>query len=343
MRILKFPVKINPSNSKKLQLLVDKIIILAKALQHIPINNVQKQNIFHQELLKSSLFSAKIEGNQLTLIQAQQIDLTNPRKKSHLEVSNVLKARSKIKKIPEQLEISHLQNLHQVIMHKLLDNAGKLRLESSAIFDQFGNIVYLTPSPEEIKLMLQSFLKNINQKYEDLNQQLFVVAQSHYYFEKIHPFLDGNGRTGRILTHYLLCRLKFFGDFVLPLDEYFNQNRSKYYRLLEKNTTNVFEFVKFFLEGIVWSLEKLLEDISNLDDQNVFDESAITKQKIINLLPRRQEILQIVTDHEYCSFNFISRRFSTIPKRTIANDISQLVKQKLMIKHGQTRGVVYSV
>lgn len=65
--------------------------------------------------------------------------------------------------------------------------------------------------------------------------------------------------------------------------------------------------------------------------------------KNLGLLPRREEIFYIITDHPYISLEGISRRFPTTPRRTISYDVNQLVKKELIIKHGETRGACYSV
>jgi len=62
-----------------------------------------------------------------------------------------------------------------------------------------------------------------------------------------------------------------------------------------------------------------------------------------SLLPRRQELVNIIGDHPYTSLDSLSRRFPTTPKRTIAYDVNYLVKNNFVIKHGETRGVRYSL
>lgn len=63
----------------------------------------------------------------------------------------------------------------------------------------------------------------------------------------------------------------------------------------------------------------------------------------LNPFLKRQEIIAIIQDHPYISFDAIARRFPTVPRRTLAYDVMQLVKQGLIIKHGVTRGACYSV
>jgi len=317
------------------------IEVLAKTLQYIPLQEQAKIKIFHQQLLKSALFSARIEGNTLTLVAANQEDFSKPKNKQKQEISNVLQAISFVKSI-KKLNLETLKQIHQKIMHNLSADAGKPRSEGSAIFDQFGNVIYLTPNPEEMQRMLTIWLTQI-EKYtkKDWQSQLINSACSHYYFEKIHPFLDGNGRTGRIILQWQLQQLEILGDFVLPIEQFFDDKRSSYYNFLEKNTRNAADFIEFFLEAVIWAIEKLLDDIKNSDQTNI----DLPKQtsKLDQLLPRRKEIYLIIADHPYISFEMIRRRFAEIPPRTLAYDLQQLVKAKLIIKHGETRGVVYTI
>ena len=128
--------------------------------------------------------------------------------------------------------------------------------------------------------------------------------------------------------------------------KYLNEeNKATYYQGLEKNTRLIEPFIEFFLEGISWSLLKILHDIQSIKKNELPPKEL--KSDLANiwrrLLPRRQEIYLLIKDHPYLSFDMIARRFPTIPKRTLSYDVNQLVKQELVLKHGQTRGVVYSV
>ena len=126
------------------------------------------------------------------------------------------------------------------------------------------------------------FLEKIHSTLVDTREQIILAAQSHYYFEKIHPFIDGNGRTGRILTHYQLKKTQLFADLAIPFEEYFNTHKSEYYEFLDQNTTDIENFIVFFFEALVWALKKLLETIQNNEIQTNDDEKN-------NLLPRRKE------------------------------------------------------
>lgn len=319
---------------------LQQIDILSQALRHIPLQEQTKTKIFHQQLLKSALFSARIEGNSLTLVAANQENFDQTKNKQKQEISNVLQALNFIKSF-EKITLTGLCQVHQKIMRNLNADAGKLRSEGSAIFDQFGNVVYLTPEPTEMKEMLKNWLKQAQvSPKKSWQTQLLKIACCHYYFEKIHPFLDGNGRTGRVALQWQLQKLGLFGDFTFPIDQFFDDKRNLYYNFLEKNTRNIDSFVEFFLEGISWALEKLLEDIKNSDKAEAIERKQ--DNTLDNLLPRRKEIYLIIADHPYISLDTIARRFLEIPRRTLAYDLQQLIKAKLVVKQGATRGVVYT-
>lgn len=364
-----------------------KIEVMSGVLQYLPVSGDLKKQLLHFQVLKSSLFSARIEGNTLTLVTAKNLDLKNPKEKEKKEISNVLKALSKLQSSMSKISISQssmphnskiqspnvvdsvvtkdnpvfsenwLLEIHRQVMQNLDADAGSFRREASAIFDQYGNIVYLTPNPEEMKQMLAVLLDRIELTQSGFatsmswQEKLFSVVACHYYFEKIHPFVDGNGRTGRILLQYQLQKLGIFSDYILAVDQYFDEHKSEYYLHLEKNSRNIEGFVDFFLDAVIFSIQKILDEVkagvsAAADSSNIAGNVSITSSKssnfsLENLLPRRKEIYLVIKDHPYITADGVARRFAKIPKRTLAYDLSQLVKLGLVQKLGKTRGVVY--
>jgi Fic family protein len=328
MSILQFPHSVV---LKKVEDLLQKIGNLSGELQLKPVSHQQQLKIFHQQVLRSSLFSARIEGNKVSFDRVHELDLANPKQKSDQEIANVVAVLQDLEYLPEIMTLGSIKKIHAQVMEKIDSQAGTFRAESSAIYDGWGNIVYLTPSPDDMHQMLAVLLQQM-QTIQDPMDYVIKAGLCHYYFEKIHPFIDGNGRVGRVLLQYQLRKTGLFAGYVLPIDQYFEQHRAEYYHHLEKNTRQLANFVEFYLKGIVYSLEQVLDSFN--------EESAHKKS---SLMPRRQEIFHIISDHPHISLDGISRRFPTIPTRTISYDVNALVKKRLVIKHGETRGVRYSV
>lgn len=289
-----------------------------------------RQNLRRQTQLKSSLFSARIEGNRLTLDQVEA-GLADPKTREKLEINNLLQALNLIfsPKAPKTVSLDLIKKLHQTTMQSLAPEAGQFRIEITAIFNQAGVAVYMTPPPEEIEPSLESLIAYSAYHTDNI---YIRTAISHYWFEKIHPFIDGNGRVGRLLTQFSLDNggQRFQG--LLAFEEQIESSRSDYYYLLQKESNDLTEFVEYMLE--CWT-KAGTDLVAQLKQQP----SDPTPEDL--LLPRRKEVLNLLKDHQYLSFDQIQRRFYGVNPSTLRHDLRQLIRQKLVHKIGSTRGALY--
>lgn len=321
--------------SPQIETKISRILILSETLKHLPIPPELAQRVFHTQYLKSSLFSARIEGSTLSMDDVEDSHQKPGGSKSKREVQNVMRALTLLPRWTESLSLITLQEIHTIILDKVSSDAGKLRREQTAIFDAFGNAVYLTPDRNTMDAMLDAFIDTFNRIDTEKNA-LLTLAPLHLYFEKIHPFIDGNGRVGRVFVHLLLARFEISPkNVVIPIDQYFEKQRDKYYFYLEQGNKTIEDFELFLLDSIIWGFEQVLDEIK---DTKLPEKEG----KPINLLPRRHEILEIIKDHPFCTLDLIARRFPTIPRRTLGFDVNDLLKKKLIVKNGTTRGVTYS-
>jgi Fic family protein len=114
-----------------------------------------------------------------------------------------------------------------------------------------GNALFVPPPPEEVgpsMTTLEKFLHDVGGR----TPTLLKAAMAHVQFETIHPFLDGNGRVGRLLIPLLLCYEKALAEPLLYLSLYLKQNRAAYYELLQRVRTEGEweEWIDFFLDGV---------------------------------------------------------------------------------------------
>lgn len=289
-----------------------------------------EEAIRRESTLKSSLFSARIEGNTMTL---EDIEL-NPKEKKKIEVANILTALNFIRDNPIKVITSkRILKLQGIAMKHLLDyeNIGKYRKNHEAIFNSGGIAVYMPPSPTEINSHIENLVKYINSKKERFVPIKAVL--SHFIFEKIHPFLDGSGRVGRLLLQQVLSSGEYGMKGILPIEEYLEAHRSEYYCMLEEPEKDATDYVEYMLKALA--------------ETSVIAKDLILKRKNYNvedgLLPRRAEILRIIKDQKMVTFNLIHRRFIDINERTLRYDIKKLIDAKLIKKLGTTRGVYYSI
>lgn len=268
-----------------------------------------------RSLLRSAVYSARIEGFP--------DEESSPKKASQnlLVAYNFIHSGKKI-----VFSLSQIKKLHSLVMKGLSGNSGIYRSEPWAIFDSAGNAVYLAPMHFEVPKMMEEYVPYIT-GLSDHPAVLAAVAQ--FIFEKIHPFADGNGRVGRLVSALLLTQNGYGFRGLIPFEIYVESHKSEYYRALE-SSTDVTQFIKFFLESLTSGIDEIITSLSKREE----------KREDL-LLPRRQEILRIISDHPLCTFDSIRRRFMSVNPKTLHYDISQLTKKGFIEKVGTTRGALY--
>jgi len=289
-----------------------------------------KMNLTRQSLLLSALYSAKIEGNKLNLNDAENLKSLDPTLKERIEVENILSAFAFLQsKKNVKIDLDFILKLHAFVMKNLQskNEIGKIRKEPSAVFNQAGIAVYISPNPTLIPKQLNKLIIFINKD----NDILIPVKAflSHLIFEKIHPFEDGNGRVGRLLVQTILSKGNYHFNYLFAFEKMLNDRKIEYYEALDKNNPSL--FLEFMLEVMFEKLKELKVEILSKDSYT--DEDT--------LLPRRREILNIIKDHSEISLESIQRRFFKVPARTLRYDLKKLEKEGYISKIGSTRGALY--
>ena len=225
--------------------LLKELEILKTAFSLIEVPPQKLIYLRRKSLLQSSLYSARIEGNPLRMEDIGNNTHVFSSSKHKREVININRAIARLTENPSTtLDIAWLLTLHQIVMEGISATAGALRTEESAIFNQAGVAVYLTPTPTRIRDLLDQLLAYCND-----NADLIPIraAVAHIWFEKIHPFDDGNGRLGRLLSFALLKAGGHDFGGIVSMEVYLESHRQEYYDELGRETQNVTHFVGFFL------------------------------------------------------------------------------------------------
>ncbi|MDQ6965460.1 MAG: Fic family protein, partial [Mariprofundaceae bacterium] len=178
--------------------------------------------------------STAIEGNPLTLEQVRALqegrELSASGARPKREVVNYFSGLRYVEKQAAIEKISHTEilELHRILAGEVMDQgeAGKYRI----IAVRVGT--YLPPAPEDVSGSMFELLEWWNRETNHLSPVL-SSAILHYRFEAIHPFADGNGRTGRALALWELYRRGFDTHHIFSVDEYFWEDRPAYYAALQ--------------------------------------------------------------------------------------------------------------
>lgn len=317
---MKFPPIFH--NSEEIQKRMHELDVLNKAIHYIPVEPTMLHFLREKSLLKSALYSARIEGNSLTLDELAR----GVKSVRHKEVININRALTFVERTDTRITSESIKKLHAMILDGISADAGLFRSEESAVFNQAGIAVYLAPPPKKVKSLLSDLSLWIMKNHDATP---ITAAIAHVWFEKIHPFLDGNGRVGRALAQWILMRGEYRFTGVLPFEEYLDTHRQEYYDALMVDKQDVTAFVEFFINALIIQAHRTLEELKH------------PTKEIVSLLPRRAELLNVIRDHPMTTFDFLHRRFLAVPVSTLHNDLKQLIKTKHIQKLGSTRGVVY--
>ena len=244
---------------------------------------------------KEALLSSQIEGTQCTLD-----DILNPfaEENTNLNVSDVV---NYIR--AEEYAINRLQTLplcnrliketHAVLMEGVRGqekNPGEFRYSQNWIGGQgstLRNARYIPPNPEDMVDAMSDLEKYMNG--EDSLDPLIQAALIHYQFETTHPFLDGNGRVGRLLITLFLVEKKILSAPSLYISYFLKMNRVEYYdRMTQVRKTGDYEqWVLFFLQALSDSAEDAIQTIDRLTEihnRNVQKFNSMTKRQQTNAI-----------------------------------------------------------
>lgn len=239
-------------------------------------------------VVKEATTSSRIEGTQTHIDDAilKEKDITAEKKDDWNEVQNYINAMNfaveRLSKLPVSSRL--IKSAHKILLentrgkHKL---PGEYRTSQNWIGGAtIKDAVFIPPHYHDISELLSDLENFIN------NQQINVphlirIAIIHYQFETIHPFLDGNGRVGRLLITLYLVATGLLSKPTLYLSDFFEKNRQLYYDNLTNVRTkdNLTQWIKFFLNGITITAKSGIETFRNI----VTLRKEIEEQKILTL------------------------------------------------------------
>jgi len=245
-------------------------------------------------ITKEATMSSRIEGTQTSMEEAIQTEqYINPEKRNDWhEVHNYIKAMNYAISQLDQLPLSTrlMKQTHEVLMKGVrgkYKSPGEFRASQNWIGGtKLTDAAYIPPHHSEVPELMSDLEKFLNNN-ELQAPPLIRIGIAHYQFESIHPFLDGNGRLGRLLITLYLVSNEILSKPALYLSDFFGRNRSLYYDNLTvvRTQDNLVQWLKFFLVGVLETAENSIttfHDIIKLRE-NVEEKKIITLGKRVPL------------------------------------------------------------
>jgi len=225
---------------------------------------------------KEAVVSSQIEGTQSSLsdLLLFENEGTSSLPDDVTEVSNYVAAMDRGLRRLRDLPLSKrlIKEIHQRLLASgrgSQSQPGEFRQSQNWVGGtRPGNAVYVPPPPGEIEPAMDALERFLH----DRHPTLLKAALAHVQFESIHPFLDGNGRIGRLLITFVLCAAGVMQQPILYLSLYFKRHRDSYYELLQRVRTHGDweSWIRFFLDGVIETAGEAVETARSI--QAVFDE-----------------------------------------------------------------------
>lgn len=299
--------------------------------------------------------STSIEGNKLTLEQVtalaenKEVTATEKDKK---EVLNYLKT---LDLIPEYagkkaIDIKLFLNIQENITAGTLQNSkdcGVLRnrqvFVGRRIFDGTGFkevVEYMPPKTKDVPRLVTEFLDWLNRDKARIINPVILAGIVHYEAARIHPFIDGNGRTARLMASLVLYKSGFDHRRFFALDDYYDENRSAYYTALKTVQTDrgdITRWLEYFTDGVLYSINKIKDFIAKMGLSPKIEEG-----ERIELTQRQIMILERIKEKGKVANKDLRDMFG-ITRQAMLKEIVKLIDAKLIELVGKGRNAYYRI
>lgn len=305
-----------------------------------------------QALLHNTHSSTAIEGNKLTLeqvealVEGKDIIATN---KDKQEVLNYKEAIEKIPTLAEKgkMKTMDLLNIHRIITKDVMQNttdSGVFRnrqvFVGKRIFDgtTFKEVVeYMPPKTEEVPQLVHEFIDWLNfDKSWGLNPVL-LAGIVHYEIARIHPFIDGNGRTARLFATAILYLSGFDHRRIFALDDYYDRDRQAYYAALktaQQSNGDITLWLEYFTDGILYSVKEAKDAVLKVSSKKKNGQAQIA------LTPKQMKIVEFININGKVTNKDLQGVFK-ISAQAVHKELTKLVDLKVIKSVGEGRALHY--
>lgn len=343
--------------------LLGQIEAFVESISNTPILPSHYQNLLKLSLIKGAQATTAIEGNTLTEEEIEQIQLGGklPPSKEYqeLEVKNILDAFNQLLKEVVHKDITNLitekliKEFHILVGKNLGEHLdaipGEFRMDARYVGP------YKCPDYADVPALISRLCDWLLHEFhfdkgQSFSDNIIQSIVTHIYVEWIHPFGDGNGRTGRLMEFYILLRGGIPNIASHILSNHYNQTRSEYYRQLElaNRKRDLTSFIEYALVGFRDGLKQTLYTIHESQflitwQKYVYEEMEKIRGRNTKVFKRRRHLmLDLSLDKTYTLDSIIlatpqiARNYGNISKRQLIRDLNELIKVELLFKNKNT-------
>ena len=306
-----------------------------------------------QALLHNTHSSTAIEGNKLSLEQVEALaegkDIIATDKDKQ-EVLNYLGALEKIPALTEKgkIKVADMLNIHRIITKDVMQNAadsGAFRnrqvFVGKRVFDGTSfkeEVEYMPPKTDEVPGLVKEFVDWLNQDKAWGINSVLLAGIVHYEIARMHPFIDGNGRTARLSATLILYLSGFDHRRIFALDDYYDRDRQSYYAALKTaqvNNGDITQWLEYFTTGVAYSVNEVKETVLKVGSKKKNGQRAQ-----VALTPKQMKIVEYINMNGKVT-NKDLRGLFKISAQAVHKELAKLVELKVIKPVGEGRALHY--
>ena len=299
-------------------------------------------------LLRSAHSSTSIEGNPLSLEQVSELAAGRDimvRRKDKQEILNYLEALEKIPDFAKEinLKVDDFLKIHEIVTKETLENPGDEGVfrnrQVYVVNGATGEIVFTPPPTKEVPKLVKEFLDWFNSQESSEIDSVLEAGVTHYEIVRMHPFIDGNGRTARIMATLVLYERGFDVKRFFTLDDYYDKDRRSYYAALNKidqNTLDLSEWLEYFTEGVMVSINAVKDRVIGFSK----DIKVLKERGQIALTEKQMKIVEWIIQKGKITNRDVRSMFK-ISDEGALKEIKKLLNLKVIKSQGKGRALHY--
>ena len=324
-----------------------------EVIDHAPLLPYYEKKFQDDALVRSVHYGTHIEGNELNFSQAERViqgESVVARQRDVQEVINYREAMDYLNtfhsgKEKEKVDEDLICTLHKYIVKKILtpERVGVFRKTQVVIRNSFtGDVSFRPPAFADVPQLIAHLSAFINTSSTEDIHSVLKAGVVHYEFVRIHPFVDGNGRVGRLLSTLILYQEGYDIRRFFSIEEYFDRNAQDYYEALKTVAARDGDqtlWLEYFTEGLAIELTKVRERVERISVDGKL------KQKLggapLLLSERQLKIIEYIQETGYLQNSAFKSLFPFVSEDTVLNELKSLITRGVVKKVGKTKAAKY--
>jgi len=300
----------------------------------------------NKALVKEAHHTTHIEGTQLTLDQAERLWRGEAVPEADPDdTRELLNYRSAFEFVSACLDSGDpiteglIREIHKKLVQGVrggkADPGNYRRIQNYVANSSTGEVIYTPPSAVEVPIMMSEMVKWLNSDLEI--HPVLVSGIAQFQLVHIHPFLDGNGRTSRLLS--TLCLYKAGYDFkrLFTISEYYDRDRPTFYRSIQSVRENGMDMTGW-LDYFITGLETQMVEVKKRGEQVIRRDVLVRKH---SLNDRQSKALGFLLEHEKMTIQDYERLCPDVNRRSLQRDLKGMLDKELVISEGATNQLIY--